>query len=87
MKLRYQFVTTEIDDSIMAVPIGDGDDTPHGILRLNETSFEIFEMLQNEVSEQEIVERFVEKYGQLSDEAEADVRDCLRKLKESGLVE
>ena len=35
MKLKYEFIITEIGDDMIAVPTGDGADQFHGTVRLN----------------------------------------------------
>lgn len=87
MKLKCQFAITEIDGDMMAVPVGGDAKVPRGVLRLNKTSYTVFEMLQKETDEQEIIDAYLQKYGHCSAEARSDVLTCLRELKETGLVE
>ncbi len=87
MKLKYTFEIMEIDDQLMAVPVGENADELHGIVRLNKTGSFIFECLKEDISEEEIVEKLSEKYDSSLDEVKEDVRSYLSQLKEAGLIE
>ena len=62
MKAKYTFEIMEIDDQMMAVPVGEEADELHGILKLNESAAAILELLKEETSEEEIVQKLLEKY-------------------------
>ncbi len=86
MKLKYTFEMMEIDDQLMAVPVGDGADEFHGILKLNASAASIFELLKEEKSEEEIVEALKEEYED-SKELTSYVHEYLGQLKEEGFLE
>ncbi len=87
MKLKYTFEIMEIDDQLMAVPVGEKADELHGIVKLNKTASSIFECLKEDVSEEEIVEKLYESYESSLDELKEDVHSYLGELKEAGLIE
>ncbi len=87
MKLKYTFEMMEIDDQLMAVPVGDGADEFRGILKLNASAASIFELLKEEKSEEEIVEVLSQKYDSSPDEIKEDVHSYLVQLKEAGFLE
>ena len=59
MKAKYTFEIMEIDDQMMAVPVGEVADELHGILKLNQSAAAILELLKEETSEEEIVRLFL----------------------------
>lgn len=86
MKLKYTFEMMEIDDEIVAVPVGDNANTLHGIVKLNGTGAEILKMIQEEKTESEIVSALSEKYGSPIDEIWGYVSHFLRQMASAGLV-
>ena len=63
MKLKYNFETVELDDRLVAVAVGDGASDFGGVIKLNDTAAEIFNMLKEETSEEAIVIELKERYG------------------------
>ena len=57
----------ELDDQIIAVPIGDRKDKFRGVVKLNDSALEIFELLKDETSENEIVAVLKQRHGDDSD--------------------
>lgn len=45
MRLKYEFIVTEIGDDLVAVPTGEGAEQFHGTIRLNEYAAEVFGLL------------------------------------------
>lgn len=86
MELKYTFEIMEIDDQLMAVPVGEGADEFRGILKLNASAASIFELLKEDISEEEIVEALKNKYED-SKELKTYVHDYLEQLKEAGFIE
>ena len=64
MKLKYEFVITQIDEQSVAIPVGEASEEFNGIIRLNDTAKEIIEMLCEDTSLEEIVNSLYEKYNQ-----------------------
>ena len=62
MKLKYQFVLTDLGDEVDAVPVGEGASRFRGMLRLNKSSAEIFEMLTEETEPQKIHDELCRRY-------------------------
>ena len=51
MKTKYRFEIMELDDGLVAVPVGAGAEQFQGVLKLNETAKSIIELLENETTE------------------------------------
>ena len=55
MKLKYNFVTNEVADKIVAVAVGGDLEKFNGFIKMNDTGAYIFNMLKSDVTEEEIV--------------------------------
>lgn len=88
MKLKYNFVTNEVADKIVAVAVGDDMSEFNGFIKMNDIGAFIFNLLKNDVTEDEIVEEMKKAWP---DESETEIRETVvefvGKLKESGVVE
>lgn len=87
MKLKYNFEIMEIDDSNVAVPVGDNTDDFHGIVKLNDSALVVFEMLQEGITEEEIIQQLVQTYDQPEDEIAAFVKEFIDQLIRENLIE
>lgn len=87
MKLKLEFVMTEIDDQITAVPVGDGSEQFCGVLQINKEAKIIMELLQQDTTEEEIVKSIKAQYeGSSVEEISAFVHDCIETLSAAGIV-
>lgn len=68
----------EVVDAFVAVAV----DTKefHGIIRMNKTGKYIFELLQNEISKEEIVSKLEEKYDVKEVEIDKMVQEFIKSL-------
>lgn len=62
-RLKYTFELMELDDRKVAVPVGDGARDFRGVVKLNESAAEIFELLEHETTEDEVIAKLMKKYG------------------------
>ncbi len=62
MKLKYDFEMVEIGEEIIAVPVGQGADAVHGVLKLNKEGQEIFTLLSEDITEDTINNKIKTKY-------------------------
>ena len=88
MKLKYNFVTNEVADKIVAVAVGDDLEKFNGFIKMNDTGAYIFNMLKNDVTEEEIVEAMKKDY---SDATEEEIKETVcgfvGKLKDADVLE
>lgn len=88
MKLKYNFVMNKVADQNVAVAVGDDLANFNGFLKMNDIGAYIFDMLKNDVTEDEIVAAMVKDY---KDSTEAEIRETVQgfvaQLKENGIVE
>ena len=62
MKLKYSFETVDMGNEIILVPVGEGAEKVHGVVKLNHEGREILELLKEETSEEAIVSSLANKY-------------------------
>lgn len=88
MKLKYNFVTNEVADKIVAVAVGGDLEKFNGFIKMNDTGAHIFNMLKSDVTEEEIVAAMKKDY---EDAAEEEIRETVSefvgKLKEADVLE
>lgn len=88
MKLKYQFVVNEVADQYVAVAVGAGLEAFNGFIKMNDVGSEIFELLKNEITLDEIVAEMLKKYPDATEEeARETITQFVDKLVEQGVVE
>lgn len=87
MKLKYNFVTNEVADKIVAVAVGDDLEKFNGFIKMNEVAADIFNILKNDVTEDEIVAQMKTIYAdEAEDEIRSTVKEFTAKLNEAGIL-
>ncbi len=86
MKSKYILEKMELDGEIVAVPVGENASELHAVLNLNEEAMRILELLQQETTEDEIMDTLLKEYTGDPEEIRAYVRQFLKKLEEEGLL-
>ncbi len=88
MKLKYIFVTNKVADKIVAVAVGEDAEKFGGFIKMNDTGAYIFNMLKNDVTEEEIVASMQEEYeGVTLENLRNTVKEFISRLKESDVIE
>lgn len=88
MKLKYNFVISEVAGKKVAVATGGDLASFNGFLKMNDTAAFIFELLKNEISEEEIVAKVKENFdGVTEEELKKYVADFLEKLRQEDVLE
>ena len=87
MKLKYDFVLNTVAGNVVAVATGESLEKFSGFVKMNDIGAEIFEILKNDVSVEEIVKLMLEKHPDATEaEALETVTEFTNKLKEEGIV-
>ncbi len=86
MKTKYTFEVMELDDGMVAVPIGGGAERFNGVLKVNETGAAILKLLAEETDEARITEALLREYSGEAAEIRGFVREFLDKLTAEGLI-
>lgn len=85
MKLKYNFENMELDDLIVAVPVGEGVQEFRGVVKLNESAAEIFELIKTETNENAVVAELIRRHGN-SPEIAGYVHEVLMCLRNEGVL-
>lgn len=86
MRLKEGFILHNVGDEHMAVATGEAAKGFNGIVRNNETAAYIFELLQEETTEDAIVAAMCERYEAEEERIRADVQKLLGKMREAGFL-
>lgn len=87
MKRNPDFVVTDVAGSHILVPVGKAAVNFNSIISLNEMGLTVWDMLENETSEEEVLQKILAEYEVTEDRARADVERFIGKLRESGCIE
>lgn len=86
MKLKYELSFEEIDSETVAVPVNAADDF-RGVLHMNGITSDIIKILENNVTEDEIVSVLKKSYAATEEQLYLSVRKIIGILRENGLLE
>ena len=86
MKLKYAFENVDMGDEIVFVPVGEQAQEVHGVLKANSSGKEILDLLQEETTEDEIVEKLSKSYEADRDALVSCVRKTMETLRNEGLL-
>ncbi len=81
MKIQHKYFLREVSGTWVAVPAGSYVRENSAIVNLNETGADIFKLLQNGTTFEEVTETICQKYNVSADQAEKDVDEFLTDLK------
>ena len=87
MKTKYLFEIMDLDDEMIAVPVGKGAENFHGVIKVNETAATILKLLEQETTEEAVLDSLMEQYSGDRIEIADYVHDYIEKLRKEGLVE
>lgn len=86
MKIKREFVLREIAGDILLVPTGKTALDLNGMLTMNSAGADIWKMLPEVESEDEIVSRLLEEYEAEPEQVKHDVAEFLDKFRELGIL-
>ena len=84
MKLLHIFESEEINNEKVTVSLD--SKKFNGLIRANETASYIIDCLKNYISEKEIINNMIDKYGITEERASQGVSSIINQLKELGLI-
>ena len=85
MKLNQHFLSHQIAGQSVIVPTAGADF--HGLIQGNKTLSAIAECLNNDTTEEEIVDTLCERFDGKREDIEADVHEAIRQLREIGAID
>ena len=86
MRLKYTFEKMNLGNRTIVVPVDVEDDMFQGVIELNETAAYIFNLLNQEKSESEIVDAMEKEYNAPLDVLKTDVHNYIENFRENGLL-
>lgn len=86
MKLKYNFLVKEIAGNKVAVAVGKDHTVFCGMINLNETAAFLFQLLKNDITENELVLRLTESYEVDANTAKLAVDSFVLNLRENGVL-
>lgn len=87
MKNKYTYEKMEIDNTILAVPIGENAEDLHAVITVNEEAMRILELLKEETTKDIIVAQLLKEYLGKKEEIESLVSTFIEQLRQEGLLE
>ena len=86
MKLEKEFVLREIAGDYVIIPVGKTVIEFNGLITVNEVGVSIWNMLQNEVTFDQIVQGILNEYEVEESVAREDIREFLDQLIDGGIL-
>lgn len=87
MKLRYEFTVMDMGEEFAAVPVGENAEDFRGMLKLNESSAFILELLREDTTPEAVHKTLKEKYPESTDQEIGEMLAAfLNKLIREGLL-
>lgn len=87
MKIKDGFVLREIADSIMVLPTGKLINEFKGTITLNETGKFIWELMQEDISMEDIIHKMMENYKIDEGRARQGVEKFINSLRQVNIIE
>ena len=87
MKIKKGFVKRKIGGRFLVVTTGDLAKTNNIMIEMNETSSDIWDLIEKGMSDNEIAFELSDKYGISADKAKADTDKLITAMKNAGIFE
>lgn len=87
MKIKDGFVLNKFADKFIAVSVFDSDDEPNVLITLNKTGAFVWQLLENDITYDEVIGKLTEKYDIDAKTASADFDEFLEKTRKAGLID
>lgn len=86
MKLKYEFEIMELGNDTIAVPVGEGAQEYHGVIKMNESASAIFEILKTDTTEEKIVSLLEKDYDTPRAELAKLVHETIQQLQDRNML-
>ena len=87
MKIKDGFLLRTVAGNTVVVPVGDEAIDFNGVITINESGKFIWELMQNEIEKEELLEKFMKEYNLPEEEAKEDIRAFIQILLDNGIAE
>lgn len=86
MKIEKSFVLREIAGEYIIVPTGNTALDFNGLITVNEVGMFLWNLLQDEVTEEDLIRKTMEEYEVDRETVKGDIEEFLEKLKANGIL-
>ena len=86
MKIKDGYLLREVAGSNIVVPVGEGTMDFSGVITLNDVGAFLWKNLEEDVSEEELVQRVLKEYDTDEVTARRDVAEYMTSLKGAGFI-
>lgn len=86
MKVKKEFVLREIAGEYVLIPTGEAAKNLYGIISLTESGKMLWQLLEQERTEEELIEAVLDMYEIDRETAKVDVEKFIEKLKRENLL-
>lgn len=86
MKIKDGYLLREVAGSNIVVPIGEGEMDFSGVITLNDVGAFLWKNLEEDVTEEELVQRVLKEYDIDEETARKDVAEYMTSLKGAGFI-
>lgn len=87
MKIKSDFMLREVAGYYVVVPVGSGALDFNGVINLNESGATLWKAMENDTTEEGLVDALMAEYEVDADTAKADVEEFVKKMKDVKLIE
>ena len=87
MKLKEGFILHNVGAEHMVVATGETAKQFNGLVRNNATANYIFELLLEDITEEQVVEAMLEKYDASREQVTADVNSMICQMRKAGFLD
>ena len=86
MRLKVPYEIMQVEGQNFAVPMEESENGFGGMVKLSKTAAVIFELLQEDTTEEAIVEKMSQRFDAPREVLVADVRGVVARLRDKGLL-
>lgn len=87
MKIKEGFVLRKMGGQAVVVSVGAASLVFNGMIKLNETGEFLWQLMSEDVNQEQMIQAMLEKYDVSKEVAERDVNSFIETLKTPGIIE
>lgn len=87
MKIKSGLLSHKVGEEYVIVASGEAGSAFHGMMRGNATTMEILKLLEQDTTQEQIVEQLFARYDVPREALERDVCQTIEKIREAGLLD
>ena len=87
LKTKYVFEIMDLEDGLVAVPVGDAAERFSGVLKVNDTAAAILKLLERDTTENRIVDMILREYEGDKMQIAEFVHEFVEQLRVEGIME